>query len=68
MVMEENKQLRDDLRGSDRELQILKMGLSQNMNNLEQANKRLETTVKDKNSEIENLKREVARHKEEKQQ
>ncbi len=38
------------------------------MNNLEQANKRLEATVKDKNSEIENLKREVARHKEEKQQ
>lgn len=59
MLMDENKQLRDELRLKDKELKARNMGQNELFINLESQNKKLLGAVNEKQSEIDKLKKEL---------
>ena len=59
MLMEENKTIREDLRQKDRELKNMQQTQNEKINKVELLNRKLEGTVKEKQAEIESLKKEV---------
>lgn len=68
MLMEENKQLRDDLKDKDRKLKQIKMKEAEQEAQVNAQVRVLETQVSDRQQEVNQLKREVQRYKEEKHQ